>query len=44
MTPCKADPCDQYDPGTSYVGAVEMNAGLLAAKGIHPGDTVTLTR
>ena len=44
MTPCKADPCHLYDPGASYVGSVEMNAGLLAAKGIHPGDTVMLTR
>jgi hypothetical protein len=44
MSPCKADPCHYYDPGASYVGAVEMNAGLLAAKGIHSGDTVTLTR
>jgi uncharacterized membrane protein (UPF0127 family) len=44
MVPCKADPCHFYDPGASYVGSVEMNAGLLAARGIHPGDTVTLTR
>ena len=44
MVPCKADPCHLYDPGASYVGSVEVNAGLLAAKGIHPGDTVTLTR
>lgn len=44
MVPCKADPCHQYDPGASYVGSVEMNAGLLGAKGVHPGDTVTLTR
>ena len=44
MAPCKADPCHQYDPAAFYVGAVEINAGLLAARGIHPGDTVTLTR
>jgi uncharacterized membrane protein (UPF0127 family) len=44
MVPCKADPCRQYDPAAFYVGAVEMNAGLLAAKGVHPADTVTLTR
>jgi uncharacterized protein len=44
MAPCKADPCHQYDPAAFYVGAVEINAGLLAARGIHPGDKVTLTR
>jgi uncharacterized membrane protein (UPF0127 family) len=44
MVPCKADPCHLYDPGATYVGSVEMNAGLLAAKAIHHGDTVTLTR
>jgi uncharacterized membrane protein (UPF0127 family) len=44
MTPCKADPCYQYQPSTPYIASVEVNAGLLAAKGIHPGDAVTLTR
>jgi uncharacterized membrane protein (UPF0127 family) len=44
MAACKADPCHQYDPAALYVGAVEMNAGLVAARGIHSGDTVTLMR
>ena len=44
MTPCTADPCHQYQPAASYVGSVEMNAGLLAAKGIQTGDKVLLTR
>jgi uncharacterized membrane protein (UPF0127 family) len=44
MTPCTADPCHQYQPAASYVGSVEMNAGLLAARGVHTGDKVTLAR
>ena len=44
MTPCTADPCHLYQPETPYVGSVEINAGLLAARGIKAGDTVTLTR
>ena len=44
MTPCRANPCHLYQPATAYVGSVEMNAGLLAAKGIRAGDTVKLTR
>ena len=44
MTPCRADSCPVYQPATTYVSSVEMNAGLLAAKGIKTGDKVTLTR
>jgi len=44
MTPCTTDSCPVYQPPTSYVGSVEMNAGLLAATGIKAGDRVTLTR
>ena len=44
MTPCTTDSCPVYQPPTSYVGSVEMNAGLLAARGINTGDRVTLTR
>ena len=44
MTPCRADPCHLYQPDASYVAAVEMNAGLLAAKGVRPGDRATFTR
>jgi len=44
MTPCTANPCHLYQPATPYVGSVEMNAGLLAARGIKAGDRVTLTR
>ena len=44
MTPCRTDSCPVYQPATTYVSSVEMNAGLLAAKGIKAGDKVTLTR
>ena len=44
MTPCTTDSCPVHQPPTSYVGSVEMNAGLLAARGINTGDRVTLTR
>jgi uncharacterized membrane protein (UPF0127 family) len=44
MTPCLASPCPLYTPTGPYIGAVEMNAGLLARAGIKMGDTVTLVR
>jgi uncharacterized protein len=44
MVPCAADPCHLYAPSGEYVGSVEMNAGLLASKGVKVGDTVLLTR
>ena len=44
MTPCRTDSCPVYQPATTYVSSVEMNAGLLAARGVKAGDTVTLTR
>ncbi|HMC07754.1 MAG TPA: DUF192 domain-containing protein [Actinomycetota bacterium] len=44
MVPCRADPCHLYSPGVNYVGAVEMNAGLLRRSGVSPGDSVKLTR
>jgi uncharacterized membrane protein (UPF0127 family) len=44
MTPCTTNSCPVYQPPRTYVGSVEMNAGLLAARGIKTGDRVTLTR
>jgi hypothetical protein len=44
MTPCRTGSCPVYQPTATYVDAVEMNAGLLAARGIKTGDKVTLTR
>lgn len=40
MRPCTADPCPTYDPGTSVLGALEVNAGELAAAGVRTGDVV----
>ena len=44
MTPCRSDSCPVYQPAATYVSSVEMNAGLLAARGIKTGDKVILTR
>ena len=44
MVPCRADPCHLYFPGVDYVGAVEMNSGLLQRSGVAPGDAVKVTR
>ena len=40
MTPCRADPCPRYRPGTSYRSAVELPAGAFAEAGVEPGDLV----
>lgn len=44
MTPCRADPCPAYDPGLRYRGALEVNAGALARKGVQAGDRIRLER
>jgi uncharacterized membrane protein (UPF0127 family) len=44
MTPCRSDPCIAYDPGLSYRGALEVNAGALARRGVRPGDRVRIER
>jgi uncharacterized protein len=44
MEPCKADPCPSYDPGVSYMGALEVNQGSFDTWGIEEGDFVRLTR
>jgi uncharacterized membrane protein (UPF0127 family) len=44
MTPCHADPCRVYAAPAPYVGAVEVNAGYLAAHGVAVGDRVQLQR
>ena len=42
MTPCAADPCPRYDPGVSYVGAVEASADDFEQQGITTGAHVEL--
>lgn len=44
MTPCRAKPCPAYTPKSDYVGAVEMNSGLLEESGVKVVDQVTLVR
>jgi len=43
MVPCKRDPCHIYSPAQTYIGAVEMNLGLLAKHGVRIGDLVKLS-
>lgn len=40
MDPCEADPCESYDPGVSYFGALEVEQGNFAEWGIDKGDDV----
>jgi uncharacterized membrane protein (UPF0127 family) len=42
MDPCEADPCVSYDPGTEFLGAVEVAQGVLAERGVRVGDLVEL--
>ncbi|HLI55979.1 MAG TPA: DUF192 domain-containing protein [Actinomycetota bacterium] len=44
MVPCTANPCKLYSPSAPYVGAVEMQAGLIAKDGLATGDTVKLSK
>ena len=40
MEPCRRDPCPVYDPGVSYRGALEVNAGTFSRLGVEEGDTL----
>ncbi|MGH2718199.1 MAG: DUF192 domain-containing protein [Actinomycetota bacterium] len=44
MVPCTTNPCKLYYPSSSYVGAVEMQAGLIKKDGLKTGDTVKLSK
>ncbi len=44
MEPCPEDPCPHYDPGVSWVGAVEVNRGFFERHGVQLGDSVRLER
>lgn len=47
MQPCTqqfASLCQRYSPGAPYIGALEVNAGYFASRGIGPGDRVVLVR
>lgn len=44
MEPCREDPCRVYDPGVTWIGAVEVNRGFFAEQGVELGDAVRLER
>ncbi len=44
MEPCRKDPCTIYDPGISWVGALEVNQGFFAQAGVSEGDPIRLER
>jgi uncharacterized protein len=44
MVPCKADPCEVYDPGVPYHGALEVNRGMFRTWGVRRGDVITVER
>jgi uncharacterized protein len=44
MSPCSADPCPRYQPGSEYVGALEVNVGFFRDHGVAVGDLVRLDR
>lgn len=44
MVPCENDPCPFYEPSADYVGAIEVNLGVLSDKGVRVGDSVSLSR
>lgn len=44
MDPCTREPCTLYHSISDYVGALEVEAGLLDSNGVRVGDLVTLRR
>jgi uncharacterized protein len=40
MQPCTADPCHVYNPGGTFVGAIEMGQGGFDRLDVKIGDTV----
>lgn len=44
MTPCSADPCAVYNARSPFVGAVELDPGVVEKAGVQVGDTLTLAR
>ena len=43
MEPCEAEPCEIYDPGVPYGGALEVNQGAFDDWGVTEGDRITVT-
>jgi uncharacterized membrane protein (UPF0127 family) len=42
MAPCRQDPCQSYDPGVAYRGALEVNKGFFDRIGLRPGWRIEL--
>lgn len=42
MVPCRADPCELYDPDLSYRIALEVPRGDFERMGVTEGDTITV--
>jgi uncharacterized membrane protein (UPF0127 family) len=42
MEPCEETPCPTYDPGSSFVGALEVDQGRFASEGVVVGDRVAV--
>jgi uncharacterized membrane protein (UPF0127 family) len=44
MEPCTKDPCEVYDPGVTYMGALEVNRGAFERWSVEEGDLIQLNR
>jgi uncharacterized membrane protein (UPF0127 family) len=44
MEPCTRDPCEVYDPGVTYMGALEVNKGAFDRWNVEEGDFIQLNR
>lgn len=42
MDPCTKDPCRVYEPGVTYMAALEVNQGAFDEWGIEEGDPVVV--
>jgi uncharacterized protein len=44
MDPCREEPCELYDPGVPYWGALEVNQGAFERWGAEEGDVIDLVQ
>jgi len=44
MEPCATSPCPLYDPGTAFIGALEVNQGFFRRIGLREGWIVDLPK
>jgi len=44
MEPCDAEPCETYDPGVSYAGALEVNQSMFDEWGVEEGDRIAISQ